>query len=105
MLEAREEADAARGNLPALRSLRAKAEAQAGQIEAELRLAFAQGQLEGAKARTAQLAYLVKLARDLGEATHEAEAALHAAQADAARLGQSEASGEGGAGGAREESR
>jgi len=79
VMEAREEAEAARGSPAALRELRARVAAQAEETEGALRRAFGAADLEGARRGVDRLSYLEKLGEDLQEEAHAAEARGHAA--------------------------
>jgi DnaJ-domain-containing protein 1 len=80
VMEAREAAAEARGDAAALAALAADAAAAVAACEAQLRAAFAAGDLRAAAAATTRLSYLTKLADELADSRHDA-----AAQADAAR--------------------
>lgn len=79
VMEAREAAAEARGDPAALAALASRASAAMGECEAQLRAAFASGDLNAAAGVTMRLSYLTKLAVDVAESRHDA-----AAEADAA---------------------
>lgn len=78
VMEAREAADEARGDSRQLAALAAQAQAALGECEEALRAAFGRADLVGAAAATTRLAYLTKLADELAESRHDAQADQHA---------------------------
>jgi DnaJ-domain-containing protein 1 len=84
VMEAREEAEAARGDAAALAALSRRAAQHLHDCEADVRSAFGAGDAAAAAAATARLSYLTKLAEDLADSQHAAATAQHAAAAAAA---------------------
>jgi hypothetical protein len=84
VMDAREEAEDARGDARALDALAARAADSLAACEAALGAAFAAGDATAAAAATTRLSYLTKLAEDIAESRHAAAAAAAAAD-EAAR--------------------